>query len=213
MKVPANPKIYHIVHVDRLPSILASNGLLSDAQISGVEGRGTTIGMGTIKRRRLNEITLDCYPDLYVGGCVPFYFCPRSIMLYMFHMANHPDLTYKGGQQPIVHLVADLKATVQWAEAQNKRWAFTLSNAGSFYFEVRRNLNQLDEINWQAVNTNSWQSVKEDKQAEFLIEDGFPWGLVENIGVYDQARATQVMGAISHLAEKPTVQIKREWYY
>ncbi len=213
MTVPANPKIYHIVHVDRLPSILASDGLLSDAQMSGTQGNGTTIGMGNIKSRRLNENTLDCYPDLYVGGCVPFYYGPRSIMLYMFHMANHPDLTYKGGQQPIVHLVADLYATVQWAESQNKRWAFTLSNAGSRYFEDRNDLNQLSEINWNAVRANGWQNVIEEKQAEFLIEDSFPWGLVEQIGVYDQVRATQVLRAMNHLAKKPTVQIEREWYY
>ena len=31
--VPAQPKIYHIVHVDRVASILASQGLLCDAQI------------------------------------------------------------------------------------------------------------------------------------------------------------------------------------
>lgn len=33
MPVPVQPKIYHIVHVDRLASILAPNGLLCDAQI------------------------------------------------------------------------------------------------------------------------------------------------------------------------------------
>lgn len=30
MAGPAQPKIYHICHVDRLPSIIASAGLLSD---------------------------------------------------------------------------------------------------------------------------------------------------------------------------------------
>ena len=31
MVLPAQPKIYHICHVDRLASIVASGGLLSDA--------------------------------------------------------------------------------------------------------------------------------------------------------------------------------------
>jgi len=31
--VPPQPKIYHIAHVDRLPSIVATGGLLSDAMV------------------------------------------------------------------------------------------------------------------------------------------------------------------------------------
>ena len=88
---------------------------------------------------------------LSVGHCVPFYFCPRSIMLYLIYQGNHPDLTYRGGQEPIIHLEADLRGTVAWADAAQKRWAFTLSNAGSYYFEDRCDLGQLDEINWGAV--------------------------------------------------------------
>lgn len=61
--VPAQPKIYHIVHVDRLPSILASQGLLCDAPIIAQNAIGTTIGMNTIKQRRLTELTLSSYPD------------------------------------------------------------------------------------------------------------------------------------------------------
>ena len=29
-------------------------------------------------------------------------------MLYVIHCANHPELAYRGGQQPIIHLEADL---------------------------------------------------------------------------------------------------------
>jgi ssDNA thymidine ADP-ribosyltransferase, DarT len=62
---------------------------------------------------------------------VPFYFCPRSIMLYLLHRGNHPELDYTGGQRPIVHLVADLHEIVRWAEAQGVRWAFSDRNAGT----------------------------------------------------------------------------------
>lgn len=113
MHVPTQPKIYHIVHVDRLTSILSSNGLLCDAKIIAQNAAGTTIGMNTIKQRRLNELTLESYPDLHVGQCVPFYFCPRSIMLYVIHKADNDELIYKGGQEPIIHLQADLYDSVQ----------------------------------------------------------------------------------------------------
>ena len=72
-------------------------------------------------------------------------------MLYVIHMANHRELAYRGGQGPIVHLEADLCETVAWADQQERKWAFTLSNAGSGYFEDRSDLAQLDEIDWEAV--------------------------------------------------------------
>ena len=219
MTVPIRPKIYHIVHVDRLPSIIQSNGLWCDAEITKHTEMGTSIGMSSIKARRLNELTLTSHPGLYVGECVPFYFCPRSTMLYVIHMANNPELSYRGGQGPIVHLECDLHATVAWAAANNRRWAFTLTNAGSRFFEDRCDLTQLNEIDWDAVQTNKWSGpgisslIKEGKQAEFLIETSFPWGLVERIGVLTKAAYGAVAHALAMSVHKPRLELKREWYY
>jgi hypothetical protein len=58
--------------------------------------------MSTIKERRL-RLAIECRPGLRVGDCVPFYFCPRSVMLFLLDRGNHPDLTYRGGQGPILH--------------------------------------------------------------------------------------------------------------
>lgn len=212
MPVPAQPKIYHILHLDRLASVI-QHGLLSDAEVLAQGMAGTTIGMRNIKQRRLQELSLQSHPDLYVGQCVPFYFCPRSIMLYLIYQANHPELNYKGGQIPIVHLQADLHTTVQWAREQRQRWAFTLSNAGSYYFEDHADLAQLDKLNWGAIHAQQWQNCKEPKQAEFLLEREFPWHLVEAIGVYSQTQYQQVANIIQAAAHNPSLQIQTAWYY
>jgi hypothetical protein len=213
MTVPAQPKIYHIVHVDRLPSIIADSHLWCDAQIAVRATMGTTIGMGKIKQRRLNELTLNSHPELHVGDCVPFYFCPRSIMLYLIYRANNSELSYRGGQGPIVHLQADLHACIAWADQNQRRWAFTLSNAGTYYFEDRRNLSQLNEIDWPAVQATNWQACQEGKQAEFLIEHSFPWHLIERIGVHSKAIHQQVVNALPAGGHRPPVEIKTNWYY
>ena len=212
MPVPANPKIYHIVHVDNLASIIAAGGLLSDAEMAGRPG-GTVIGMGRIKARRLNELSLSCHPALRVGQCVPFYFCSRSVMLFMIHKRNE-ELTYRGGQEPIVHLEADMRATIDWAQANGRRWAYTLSNAGSYYFEDRSSLDDLGDVNWNSVNARQWAgAAKDGKQAEFLIERAFPWHLVERIGVHSQPIAPRVAAAMHGAAHRPVLEIKRDWYY
>ncbi len=86
-------------------------------------------------------------------------------MLYLMYQGNHPDLEYRGGQDPIIHLEADLHAVVDWANQERRPWSFTLSNAGSYYFEDRSDLSQLDEIDWDAVQARQWQNCKERKQA------------------------------------------------
>ena len=212
MPVPTHPKIYHIIHVDRLRSVVNTRGLLSDARIAR-QSAGTTIGMKDIKRRRLTELRLESHPDLFVGDCVPFYFCPRSVMLYVISRANHPQLSYRGGQEPIVHLEADLRSTVAWADGKDLRWAFTLSNAGARYFEDRSDLGQLNEIDWDAVQARDWQARKEGKQAEFLIERRFPWKLVSRIGIYSSATYSGIEQALGNAAHRPAVEVRREWYY
>ncbi len=213
MTVPAQVKIYHIVHVDRLLSIIEHGHLWCDAEIVRHALPGTIIGMNSIKERRLNKINLASYPDLHVGECVPFYFCPRSVMLYIISQANHPDLEYRGGQGPIVHMEADLRASVNWAQHNNRRWAFTLSNASSSYFEDRCNLSQLDQINWMAVQANNWSgSLMEGKQAEFLMEHHFPWHLIERIGVLSPGIYRQVVNALP-ADHRPKVEVIPEWYY
>lgn len=219
MTVPTQPKIYHIVHVDRLLSIITDGYLWCDAEVVRRIPSGTTIGMNHIKQRRLSELTLTSYPDLRVGDCVPFYFCPRSIMLYLIYRGNDPSLVYRGGQEPIVHLQADLLNCVAWAKQHDRRWAFTLSNAGAYYFEDRCNLAQLSEINWQAVRTNRWSgsgissSIKEGKQAEFLLEYCFPWHLIEHIGVHSTGIYREVANVLPVGGHRPQLEIKTDWYY
>lgn len=214
MAVPRKPKIYHIAHVDRLPSIINIGSLLSDTEIVRRNLAGTAIGMNSIKERRLSELRLNCWPDLHVGDCVPFYFCPRSIMLFLIHKQNHPELAYDGGQTPIIHLEADLQTVVEWAEANgDRKWAFTLSNAGSYYFEDRNNLAHLNEINWPAVLSNQWANCKEGKQAEFLMHDNFPFELVERIGVHSAPAHQLASNALSTSAHRPPIEILPSWYY
>jgi ssDNA thymidine ADP-ribosyltransferase, DarT len=173
-----------------------------------------TIGMSRIKQRRL-ALPTRCHPGDVVGDYVPFYFCPRSIMLFLIHRANHPDLGYRGGQEPIVHLELDLNAVVTWADANQRRWAFTLSNAGAAYAEFRLRLGQLGDLNWTAIRSTDFASptAKEGKQAEFLVRDFVPWELVVRIGVHSKEIAARVAAVISAAQHQPRVEVLPRWYY
>lgn len=168
--------------------------------------------MTQIKERRATK-ALRSQPGLCVGDCVPFYFCPRSVMLYVIYKRNLAGLTYRRGQEPIVHLEADLHDAVRWADKKDRRWAFTTSNAGSSYFEDWCALPELRRIDWSAVAARNWQGSKEEKQAEFLMEESFPWHLITRIGVYSEGMRQRAINVIAGSVHVPPVEEKSEWYY
>lgn len=213
--VPANPKIYHITHVDNLPAIIAAGELRSDALVAAAGGPASMIGMSEIKRRRLEELEVKSLADVMVGQCVPFYFCPRSVMLYIIRQANHPELTYRGGQGPIVHLEAELREVLAWAQSQERPWAFSLSNAGAYYTQFRSDAARLHEVNWEAVAAQDWRAadIKEAKQAEFLVLNTFPWSLVRQVGMRSHTVATRVQQALAGTVNPPRVTLQPAWYY
>ncbi|QDU63526.1 hypothetical protein Pan216_44060 [Planctomycetes bacterium Pan216] len=92
MTVPSHPKIYHITHLSNVPHIASSGCLWSDAKRIELTLESRIVGMSDIKQRRLTSIEVTCHPGTMVGEYTPFSFCPRSIMLYILHMGNHPDL-------------------------------------------------------------------------------------------------------------------------
>jgi len=215
MNPPRNPKIYHITHVDNLPGIITAGGLLSDARIVAHGGPAQLIGMSSIKRRRIEELEVPCHPGTKVGEYVPFYFCPRSVMLYVIHCANHPELSYRGGQDLIVHLEADMHTIIRWADQNGVRWAFSLTNAGAYYTGFRSSIADLSELDWDAIFATDFRDpdVKERKQAEFLVYEKVPWHLIERIGVRNRHAAQEVYSAVQGADRKPRVEVLPGWYY
>ena len=116
---PEQALIYHITDVENLPGILAESGLRSDALMA--EKNPTVIGYGHIKEGRMKEIRVACCGGWFVGEFVPFYFCPRSPMLYTTNKGamGRPE----GCQRTIVHLVSRVRVGIgldrAWASDGN----------------------------------------------------------------------------------------------
>lgn len=135
-------------------------------------------------------------------------------MLYVIHRGNHPDLSYEGGQENIIHLQADLYESVAWADNNRRRWAFTKRNAAAALRDDRCDLNDLDIIEWEAVQSRQWSGApREYKQAEFLMEGSFPFSLVEYIGVYSSEVRNRMVKLLHEVDTKPPVEIRSDWYY
>ena len=204
-QVPANPPIFHITHVDNLAGILREGGLWSDAQRNARHLATTNIGHRHIKQRRMNRPVMTTAGGT-LGDYVPFNFCPRSVMLYPISR-GHDD--YRGGQGQIVHLVSD----VQTAVALGRPWAFTDRHAELAHALHYDDLSRLDEVPWHVMGETYWSQVKEERQAEFLVYEFFPWTAVREVvamTVESAKRAQTTIGGSSH---HPPVTTRRDWYY
>lgn len=207
VRLPSNTYIFHITDIANIPAILAAGGLYSDVAISRAGGPQTQIGYGHIKARRMHEYMVDCCDNRFVGEFVPFYFCPRSVMLYTVNRGNVGRPA--GCQSTIVHLVS----TVEMGVNLGRQWAISDGNAGAAHTSFSANVNSLDELDWSAIEANSWGGRTHQKAAEFLIADFFPWSAVIGIGCHNDGVRAQVLNLIAQHAHKPQVETKPNWYY
>ena len=211
----AEPRIYHITHVDNLPRIIADGGLFADSAVRDQGGPAVSIGMTELKDERITARPVQCHESTMVGDYVPFYFCPRSIMLYVINQANHPKLAYRGGQGEIVHLEADLRQVYRWIRDNPRPWAVSLGNAAAKYTSFRNDWKVIRELNWNAITAADWRDpdVKDGKQAEFLMHGFFPWTLFSRVGVLTRPVAQRARDALQATSHRPIVEIMPGWYY
>ena len=136
-------------------------------------------------------------------------------MLYILHMGNHPDISYQGGQDPIIHLQADLCTVANAARKASVPWVFSDVNASTCYATFYSELDMIGQLNWAAIQSRDFRDaeIKDRKQAEFLCYGRFPWKLIEAIGVRDGSMVAQVNEILKMTNHKPPVYIRREWYF
>jgi hypothetical protein len=207
-QMPLRPEerlIYHITDVENLPGIMAEGGLLSDAVMS--ERDPTIIGDDRIKRRRLTQIRVTSSSNRFVGEFVPFYFCPRSPMLYSINLGNTGRPS--GCQSSIVHLVSRVSFAIDLGAV----WAVSDGNAAAFHTTFDSTLEAIEALDWKAIEATYWAENRHQKQAEFLVADFFPWTGFHEIGCQTPKTAEEVTALIARQNHRPKVSVKTAWYY
>jgi len=202
-----NKPIFHITHVDNLPSIIGARCLWSDAQRISQGFGNTNIGYSHIKARRMvHAVTVSKGGTL--GNYVPFNFCARSVMLFVVSRGHE---NYNQGQIPIIHLVSSTDAIV----ASGRPWAFTDRHADLVYSNQYDLLADLNNVDWNVMSERYWNEPekKEKRQAEFLVHDYCPWEVIQEIVVINQEVKKAVEAALVGTAHKPPVIINVNWYY
>ena len=188
--------IYHITHVGNLESVVKHGALLCDNERKRLALDCESIAHQHIKDRRAQRLV-----PLPPGGTlldyVPFYFGPRSPMLYSIHggyVANHVE-----GQRTVVHLVASAEGIAD----SGLDYVFTDGHAVISYSEFFSDLKHLQRIDWEVMKAVYWHDTPDDgdrkrrRQAEFLVYNAVPWKQIMAIGVIADDMAQRVKAALS----------------
>jgi hypothetical protein len=168
--------LYHFTHVDNLSAILASGALVSDRLAR--ERTSTDVGDHGVKAARRT-----CDVPVGPGGCVdeyvPFYFAPRSPMMYRI-ACDHRDSVdgrYPDGDHPLVYLVTSIDRVV----SAHLPWVASDGNCASGVTTYTDCLVDLDaHVDWPLMTERYWNNTPDDpdrmrrRMAEFLIKDRLP---------------------------------------
>jgi ssDNA thymidine ADP-ribosyltransferase, DarT len=211
--IPHPTPIFHITHVNNLPLILETGGLRTCLDLRNANVGYTDVAHQSLQDRRAN-VLVPCGLGGTLHHYIPFYFAPRSPMLYVISKKNGPQ--HSEGQGPIIHLVS----TAQIVRERGLHFVFTdghgiMQPLTKFYDDLA----SLDQVDWQIMRERYWRDTAEDndrsrrRQAEFLVHGFFPGKLVSSIGVAGprmQARVNTLLQGIDH---KPLGNVKTDWYY
>lgn len=213
--IPLPTHLFHITNIANIPSILEHGGLWCDRERQARCPAAVNIAYQDLKGRRANT-RVEVGAGGYLCDYVPFYFAPRSPMLFAIAKGLVPG--YLGGQAGVVYLVS----TCELVKEAGLSFVFTDGHAVMKYLTSQfDDLGKLSEIDWPLMRSKYWNDTDEDgdrkrrRQAEFLIRDFCPWGVIKWIGVRDEesARLVQEAMASAGVSDRPSVVTKPGWYY
>lgn len=209
--------VYHFTHVDNLPALLAVGALLADAGLprSLLTADVGDAGVKSARRRRVVPVP----PGGVVADYVPFYFAPRSPMLYRI-ACDHRDRVpgrYGEGEDPLVYLVSSVERVV----ASGATWLATDGNAAAAVSHFTAAIDRLLAfIDWPLMNEAIWANDAADpdrqrrRMAELLVHGRLPVSAL--LGFATRTSETgRRLGTILAAAGRPGdyVAVRPDWYY
>lgn len=214
MVVPVPTLIYRIVHISNIETLLERGGLHAYNFVPSDGLPYRSIHDPEVQAAR-SSISLSVDPGGVLLDYVPFYFGPRSPMLFKIKSNLIPNC--REGQQSIVYLVSTVQTVLQSSIPYIFSDGHDLASLTMWY----NTTDNLEQVDWKMVNAQYWADTIDDmdrqrrKQAEFLIYKFCPWSLIQQIAVKDRNIKDQVdsiMNRSNPLIRRDVV-IMPSWYY
>lgn len=186
---------YRITHIQNLPHIL-EKGIVAknhpDASADYLQIGNPEI----IDVRSTAPVKLEGYGN--IGDYVPFYFTPKSMMLYNIITGFRAPLVPKRNRAEIlvIRCLVDTLAT-------EDTWFFTDGQGNDAVTNHFNDLVELGQLDWAAIQNSNFSKTDGDfdrarrYQAEFLVYQQVPIAHIESLNVYNQAALGYVNGLLT----------------
>lgn len=205
-------RVVHFTHLDHLPGIVA-HGLLSDtaAQVRGL--LTTEVGNREIKERRQRR-GVPVPPGGVVADYVPFYFAPRSPMMFAIDRGNVPE--YAGGIDPLVYLVT----TIECLQEAGCVVVTTDRNAVLGLAAFSQGVEGLDaSVDWHLMEATWWNNTVQEpdrmerRMAECLVHEVVPWEAFTEVHARTNSRKSEIEGLLGLEVTPESVRVTPDWYF
>jgi len=205
--------IYHFTHAKNLPKILNSGCIYCKNRFP-TELEVVDVSHQTVQEKRRAK-QVGCEPGGILHDYVPFYFATRSPMMYVISRGN-----VEGRSSDTIGLVY-LVSSVQRVQEANLRFAFSDGHPTKAFSRFYNDVAHLDKVDWEVMATRYWNDTQEDpdksrrRQAEFLVNESFPWDAVEFLAVKNSELKNRLE---SYMMTKwpgkvRPVKVRSSWYF
>ncbi|MET3501754.1 hypothetical protein ABIC45_003366 [Mucilaginibacter rubeus] len=202
---------YRITHRDNLSHIL-QYGLLNKNHVNADPGFVAIGNPEIIDVRSTTPVYLKGYG--LVGEYVPFYFTPRSIMLYNIVTGYYAPKVPKREKEEIIVIRCMIKRLIM-----QDRWFFTNGQANDEETTHFANINFLDRIDWSCIQQSNFSKSDGDYdrqrryQAEFLVYESVPVACIESICVYNEKVQAWAQKMINDSGKQIPLHIHKPYFF
>lgn len=224
MPAPRPIRLFHITALANLPAICNAGGLHAKNVGAAAGINYQNIAHAGAQGRRAQR-TVPNPPGGVVHDFVPFYFAPRSPMLYAINGGKVAGCDLR--QQDIIYF----ETNVERVSVESPEFVFYDRNASLVFSAAYTDIMMLDEVvAWDLLTESPqldgfcqyWQNKTGDsryadrmekRQAEFLVKSSVPLTSITRIGVIDTAHQAQVQTILQQSNVYLTVDVMPAWYF
>jgi hypothetical protein len=187
----------------------SSRGLLADNQRPDLR---VECGEPGIKQRRREQV-VPIGRGGVVADYVPFYFAPRSPMLYRIYRGGVEG--YQRDQAELVYLVTRLSHIIR----AGLDWVATDRNAAVDARYTQKADELHSHIDWDIMEAERWANTEDDgfrkqrRMAELLVHRAVPWPVLSHIYAQNQATVDAVSTFVADQGHRPAIAVRAQWYF
>lgn len=204
---------YRITHIQNLPKILEA-GILCCKNHPQADPDFISIGNPEIINvRDTTAVKIEDYGN--IGDYLPFYFTPRSMMLYNIVTGCKEPVVPKVDRQDILVIRCLINQL-----AKSKKFFFTDGQANATALTGHYNdLQHLNKIDWEIIQKSNFNKSdgKIDRsrryQAEFLVHNQVPIEFIESFNVYNNKARIFVSNELNRLEIPIPIQIQEDYFF